>query len=100
MAYKPMGMHRAGEGLESAVKDKGFTVRTILPKGRRQFVRLLDSWAMIGPTKAIVMPGPQEDPLTPKISRKGRISPLTKIAQQLPAKLPTFTFCPKTRRRL
>ena len=29
-----------------------------------------------------------------------RAQPLTKIAQQLPAKLPRLTFCPKTRRRL
>jgi hypothetical protein len=83
MSYKPRGMHAAAEGLESAVRDKGLTVRTILPKGRKStYCRLLDSWDMTGPTKAVVMPGPKDSPLTPRISRKERISPFTKIAEK------------------
>ena len=102
MSYKPRGMHLAANPeLAPEAKPKArYTPRTLLPMGRPQFRRMLDSWDMVEPPKAVVMPGPQEDPLTPKVSRKSRVSPLTRIAQKLPAKLPVLTFYPKTRRRL
>lgn len=92
MFYKPKGMHLAANPeLGPETKPKKCTVRTILPKGRKQYVRMLDSWDMVKPAKAVVMPGPKESPLTPKISRKKRVSPLTRIAQKLPMKLPVLT---------
>jgi hypothetical protein len=100
MSYKPRGMHAAAEGLESEVRDKGKTVRTLLPRGRKQFVPMLAHWDMVGPIKAVVMPGSHESPTEPRISRKQRVSPLTRIAEQLPAKLPVLQFCPKTQRRI
>jgi hypothetical protein len=81
MTYKAKGMHAAANGIPCARK-KLPTVRTILPKGRKQYTRLLDSWDMVGPTKAVVIPGSSESPTTPKISRKKRVSPLTKIAEK------------------
>lgn len=90
MNYKAKGMHSAQTGEASCVRDKLPTVRCILPRGRRQSVRLLDSWDLVGPVKAVVMPDSQESPTMPRISRKKRISPLTRIAQQLPAKLPVL----------
>jgi hypothetical protein len=79
-------MHAASEGLASAVRDKGKTVRTILPKGRKQSVRMLDAWDLVRPAELIAMPAGREGPMT-RISRKERVSPLTKIAEQLPRKL-------------
>ena len=38
MGYKAKGMHAAATGYESAVRDKGKTVRTILRRGRPQRV--------------------------------------------------------------
>jgi len=99
MSYKPKGMNAAAEGLASVVRDKGEPVRTILRKGRPHFKRMLDAWDMVKPRELIAMPEGRERPLT-GISRKERVSPLTKIAEQLPAKLPVLTFDPKTRRRL
>ncbi len=87
MTYQPKGMHAAAENMESAVRNKGKTVRTILPKGRPQSVRLLDAWDLVKPREVIVMPGSQESPTMPRISRKLRVSPLTRIAEQLPMKL-------------
>lgn len=92
MSYKARGMHAAAEGLESEVRDRGMTPRTICRKGRPVKPRMLDDWDMTGPTKAVVMPGSQESPTTPRISRKKRVSPLTIIAQKLPAKLPVLRF--------
>lgn len=82
MDYKPKGMHAAATGSASAVKHRLPTVRTILPRGRKQSVRLLDSWDMSGPVKAVVMPGAADAPLV-RISRKLRVSPLTRIAERM-----------------
>lgn len=86
MSYLPKGMHAAASKAESCVAKRLPTVRTILRRGRRQRVRLLDAWDLAGPTKTVAMPGPQESPTMPtmpRISRKLRVSPLTRIAEKL-----------------
>lgn len=94
MSYKAKGMHLAEhpeEGSAVVLKKPG-TPRSILGKRRKSpFRRMLDSWDMVAPQKAIVMPGSKESPLTPRISRKKRVSPLTRIAEKLPMKLPVLT---------
>jgi hypothetical protein len=82
MTYRAKGMNAAATGAASCVKTKGPTTRTILRKGRPKSVRLLDSWDMVRPPKVVLMPGPKESPHTPRISRKERVSPLTKIAEK------------------
>ncbi len=82
MDYKPKGTHAAATGAESAVRKRLPTVRTLLPRSRKQRVRLLDCWDMAGPVKAVVMPGPAEG-LRVRVSRKHRVSPLTRIAERL-----------------
>ncbi len=83
MSYKPKGMHAAATGEASAIRNKGETVRTILPRGRIVRSRLLDGWDLVPVSKAIVMPDSQESPTMPRISRKLRVSPLTVIAHRL-----------------
>ncbi len=95
MSYQAKGMHVAAHPEEKWVRKrfkKPYIHRSILREMGRKLkphkTCVLDWWDLCGPTKAVVLPGPSESPLTPKVSRKKRVSYLTKIAQQLPAKLP------------
>ena len=85
MSYKAKGMNLAANPQleEESMPKPRYTPRCILPKGRPRFTRLLDSWGMVGPVKAVVMPGSLECPTTPRISRKRRVSPLTRIAEHV-----------------